>query len=423
MQRPSLDAIRGFDRAVYVVALGQLLNVFGSGLVYPFATVHFHLRVGIALSLIGLGFLSKNVTTAIATGVGGTLADQYGRKPVMVGSMAGNAVTLSAYAFVPAMATILPGVTAAWAFIGVSAAAGVTNGLYTPAAQAYTADLTAGSDRDQAYSLLKVASNAGFGTGFVVGGLLYEVADVAIFIADGLTSGAVAVVLALAVGRVQTDAAPVGVRETVGEWTRAITKRRVLWLAGLNVGFAVMYAQMQTTVPVVAKNRLGLDAAQLGTLYILNPATLVLLQIPIVAAIASWRRTRGLVVSAGFWAVSMLAVWMTFLLDLPVLLGVAFIGAHLVLRTLGEILHSPLATSLMSDLGRERERGSQLSVLVIAKRLGFGLGAFIGGVFFDYGVAALLWPTLAVVCLVLAVGVVMLERRVTPAENGVVPAD
>lgn len=423
MQRPSLTAIRGFDRGVYVVALGQLLNVFGSGLVYPFATVHFHLRVGIALSVIGLGFLVKNITTAIATGVGGTLADQFGRKPVMVASMGGNAITLSAYAFVPVVAEMVPEVTAGWAFVGVSAASGVTNGLYTPAAQAYTADLTAGNDRDQAFSLLKVANNVGFGSGFVVGGILYEVANVAIFIADGITSGVVAILLAIAVKSVYTEYSPVGLRETINEWTLAIRKRRVLWLAGLNVGFAVMYAQMQTTVPVVAKDRLGLEAAQLGTLYVLNPVTLVILQIPLVAAIASWRRTRGLVVSAGMWAVSMLAVWVTFLLNLPALIGIAFLGMHLVVRTLGEILHSPLSTSLMSDLGSKRERGSQLSLLEIAKRLGFGLGAFVGGIFFDYGFAGLLWPTLAAVCILLAVGLLLLEHHVTPKENGVPPAD
>ena len=69
MRRPSLDAVRGFDRAVYVVAGGQLVNVLGSGLVYPFATVHFHLEVGIALSLVGVGLLANNVALAAATAV------------------------------------------------------------------------------------------------------------------------------------------------------------------------------------------------------------------------------------------------------------------------------------------------------------------------------------------------------------------
>ncbi|MEF8905892.1 MAG: MFS transporter [Haloarculaceae archaeon] len=430
MRRPSLDAVRGFDRAVYVVATGQLVNVLGSGMVYPFATVHFHLEVGIALSLVGFGLLANNVGLAVATAIGGYAADRVGRKPVMVASMAGNAVSLAAYAAVTDLAALVGPLDAGGAFVLVATLAGLTAGLYTPAATAYTADLTAGRDRDRAYSMLKVANNVGFGAGFVVGGLLYEWASVAVFLADGLTSAVVVVVLLSLVPRVHEGATGVGLRDSVGDWGRAVTRRRVVALAGLNVGFAVMYAQMRTTVPVVATETLGLSASQLGTLFVLNPVTLVLLQIPVVDAISGWRRTRGLVVSAGFWAASMVAVWLVYPLDLGtagssalVALGVVLVAAHLVLRTVGEILHSPVATSLMSDLGTESERGSQLSLLEVAKRAGFGLGSFLGGLFFDYGLAAWLWPALIAVSGLVAVGVLLLEPRVSPRENGVTPAD
>ena len=432
MRRPSLDAVRGFDRAVYVVAVGQLVNVFGSGLVYPFATVYFHLEIEIALSLVGLGLLANNIALAVATAVGGYLADRVGRKPIMVASMAGNAVTLSAHAVVTDLATLVGPLDPADAFILVATLAGLTGGLYSPAGAAYTADLTVGKDRDRAYSLLKVANNVGFGTGFVVGGLLYEWATVSVFIADGLTSAVVAGVLVVLMPRIHEGQTDVAFRDSIGDWSQAITKRRVVALAGLNVGFAVMYAQMRTTVPIVATETLGLSAAQLGTLFILNPLTLVLLQIPLVDAISSWRRTRGLVVSAGFWAASMVSVWVVFLPGLesalpgtPSLLtiGVILVGGHLVLRTIGEILHSPLATSLMSDLGTDQERGSQLSLLEIAKRAGFGIGSFVGGVFFDYDLAAWLWPTLAGACGLIVVGFLLLESRLSATENGVAVAD
>jgi len=418
VRRPSLDSVRGFDRAVYAVAAGQLINVFGGGLVYPFATVHFHLRLDIALAVVGLGFLAKNVTTAAATSIGGYLADRRGRKPVMVGSMAGNAVTLAAFAFVPAIAAAVEPLGLGGAFVLVAAASGATAGLYTPAAQAYTADVTSGAARDQAYSLLKVANNVGFGTGFVVGGLLYQVANVAIFIADGATSAVVAGLLVVAVPRLFDASSTGGGRDARASWRRAITDRRVLHLGALNVGFAMLYAQMRTTIPVVAEERVGLDTAQLGTLFVLNPLTLVLFQIPVVDAVGAWRRTRGLVLSAGFWAVSMAVVWLAYLGEPAFALGVFLVAAHLVLRTIGEVLHSPLATSLMSALGTVEDRGSQLSVLEIAKRLGFGLGSFVGGLFFDYGVPDVLWPLLGAFALLLVVGLLAFESRVSPAENG-----
>jgi MFS family permease len=438
-----LDSIRGFDRAVYVVALGQLVNVFGAGLVYPFATVHFHFRVGIALAIVGLGLGVKSGATAVGTAVGGLLADRVGRKPVMVGSMATSAVTLAAFAFVPRLAGAVPdalvtllGVSAAGiTFVAVAAASGLTAGLYAPAGQAMTADLTSGERRDTAYALLKVANNVGFGTGFVVGGVLYSVASVSVFLADGATSAVVAAVLLLFVPRVaagesededsdQSDDDS-GIRPSLAAWWRAASQPRVVTLALVNLGFALLYAQMQTTVPVVATEELGLSSAELGTLYVLNPLTLVVLQLPLVEVVSDWRRTRGLILSAAFWAVSMLAAFgadlgVGSLLGIaPVLLGISLVGGHLVLRTVGEILHSPLSSALMSDLGTERERGTQLSLLEVAKRLGIGLGSFLGGLFFDVGLSLYLWPTLAVVCVGLCLGLLALERRLSAAENGV----
>ncbi|MFB6304698.1 MAG: MFS transporter [Haloferacaceae archaeon] len=408
MNAPSLDAVRGFDRGVYVVSGGRLLNVFGSGLVYPFATVHFHLQVGIPLSLVGLGLLANNVALAVGTAVGGYLADRYGRKPVMVASMALSTFSLAAYALV----RTAPG------FVAVATAAGLTAGLYAPASQAALADLTEPGERERGYGLLKVASNAGFGSGFVVGGLLYQTAGVAIFVVDGLTSALVAVVIAVALPRVHAGRGGVSLRDSVGDWTAVVTRRRVFGLAVLNVLFAVMYAQMGATVPVVAKETLGLTASQLGTLYVLNPAVIVLFQLPVVSAVAAWRRTRGLVLSAGFWAASMVSVWVAGAGAVPRLLGVAFVGGHLVLRTVGEILHAPLVASLASDVGGAADRGTQLSAMEIAKRLGMGAGSALGGAFFDYGLSTLLWPTLVVGCVAIGLGLLRLERELTPAENG-----
>ncbi|MFB6254480.1 MAG: MFS transporter [Halobacteriaceae archaeon] len=413
MRRPTLESIRNFDRPVYIVSIGQLTNIFGRGLVYPFATIHFHLFLGIPLAIVGLGFLLKNIASALATAIGGFLADRYGRRPVMIGSMGGNAITLTAYAFVPVLAIAVGGITLGSAFVLVSIASGLTSGLYTPAAQAYIADVTDDRHRDQAFSLLKVANNVGFGTGFVVGGILYSLANVSIFIADGITSAIVAGLFIVGVPRTKQPTRAAHLKDAVTDWQQAMTKPPVIFLAVLNIGFAIMYAQMQTTIPIVAKSQLGLESSELGTLFVLNPLTLVLFQIPLVEAITHWRRTRGLVLSTVFWAISMLAVWIIFPLNLPIVIGIVLIGSHIVLRTVGEVLHSPLITSLMSDIGTTAERGSQLSLLNIAKRLGFGLGSFIGGLFFDYGLAGILWPILALTCAGIGLGLLVFEQQLS----------
>ncbi|MFB6136220.1 MAG: MFS transporter [Halobacteriaceae archaeon] len=397
--------VTGFDRVVYALVGARFVNVLGSGVVYPFATLYFYRELGIPFALVGTGLFANSVASAGGTALGGYLADRHGQRPVLVGSMAASAVTLAAYALV----------TTAGEFVAVAAAAGLTMGLYAPASQAMLADHTASADRERAFGLLKVASNAGFGSGFVVGGVLYGVAHTAVFVADGLTSALVAVVLVAVLPRSGGGTAATA-RDALGRWADAVTEPRLVALAVLNVGFAVAYAQMQSTVPVFAADHLGLSSEQLGTLYVLNPLVVVLGQLPAVALVERWRRTRGLVLSAGFWAASFVAVAAAHYV--PVLVGVALVGAFLVLRTVGELLHAPLVTALGSEMASVDARGSQLSLLEVAKRVGFGVGPLLGGLFFDYGAEALLWPALVGTCALLAVGLVALERTLTRVENG-----
>jgi MFS family permease len=411
-----LASLRGFPRTVYVVAIARFVNVLGSGMVYPFAVLYFYGEVGIPFTLVGIGLLANNVALAVGTVLGGALSDRYGRKPVMVASMALAGPALASYALV----------TSAAEFVLVASLAGLVMGLLAPASQAMVADVTESDARDRSYGLLKVASNAGFGSGFVVGGFLYGFAETLVFVANGATSAVVAlwllVALAPSPARGGDSEASLGLRETVSEWREAVSHPTIVGLALLNIGFAIAYAQMQSTVPVHAEATFGLTSEQLGTLYVLNPLVVVLFQIPVVTYATRWRRTRGLVISAGFWATSFLAIALSYLTSWH--LGVALIGLFLVLRTVGELLHAPIVTALASDVGTAETRGSQLSVLEVAKRIGFGIGPVLGGLFFDYGIDALLWPALIVLCAGLVVGLLALERRVTPAQNGrAMPAD
>lgn len=395
---------RGFPRTVYVVAAARFLNVLGSGLVYPFATLYFYGEVGIAFTVVGAGLFANSIATAAGTTVGGYLADRYGRKPVMVTSMAVAAPALAAYA------TVRTG----GAFVAVATLAGGATGLFAPASQAMVADVTASDGRERAYGLLKVASNAGFGTGFVAGGVLYGVAQTSVFVLDGATSAVVAAVLTVtlpATAPADGHGSPV----SLADWRRAATRPAVLWVAALNVVFAVAYAQMGSTVPVFANESLGVGSERLGALFVLNPLLIVLFQLPVVDRVAGWRRTRGLALSAGFWGVSFLAIVAAHLT--PRLVGVGLVAAFVVLRTVGEVLHAPLVTALASDLGTADGRGTRLSVVEVAKRVGFGVGPVVGGVFFDAGLAELLWPTLVVVCAGLAVAVLGLERRLPADAN------
>ena len=93
----------------------------------------------------------------------GNLADRYGRRPILLGSLAGYSVNFALMAFAPNLGWLIAG----------QALAGVFGGTYGPA-QAALADITAPKDRARIFGYVGAAFGIGFTIGPAIGGLLGE---------------------------------------------------------------------------------------------------------------------------------------------------------------------------------------------------------------------------------------------------------
>ncbi len=93
----------------------------------------------------------------------GNLSDAYGRRPVLLLSVAGLAVDYLLTAFAPTMI---------WLFVG-RIVAGLCGASYTTA-NAYLADITTPENRAKAFGLMGAAFGLGFIIGPAIGGLLGE---------------------------------------------------------------------------------------------------------------------------------------------------------------------------------------------------------------------------------------------------------
>ena len=93
----------------------------------------------------------------------GNLADRYGRRPILLGSLAGYSVNFALMAVAPNLGWLVAG----------QALAGVFGGTYGPA-QAALADITKASDRARIFGYVGAAFGVGFTIGPVIGGLLGE---------------------------------------------------------------------------------------------------------------------------------------------------------------------------------------------------------------------------------------------------------
>lgn len=102
----------------------------------------------------------------------GNLSDRFGRRPVLLASLAAFALDYMLMGFAPSFA---------WLFLG-RAIAGVAGAVYSPAL-AYVADVSSPEKRAQSFGLIGAAFGVGFIVGPLIGGLLGELGPRAPFFA------------------------------------------------------------------------------------------------------------------------------------------------------------------------------------------------------------------------------------------------
>src|SRR3989344_7004011 len=146
--------LKNTNRNVLIVALIALVNMLGYGIIIPILYAYSK-KFGLTDFQNGLLFAAFSIGQFIATPIIGRLSDKYGRKPLLLISIMGTAVSFFMMAFAPSaiflfLARFLDGLTAG----------------NIPVAFAVISDSTKQEERAKAFGLIM----AGFNFGFVGGG-------------------------------------------------------------------------------------------------------------------------------------------------------------------------------------------------------------------------------------------------------------
>lgn len=141
------------NRNLLVIAVIAVVNALGYGIIIPIL-YSYSQKFGLNDFQNGLLFSLFSVCQFIATPFIGRMSDKYGRKPLLLISLAGTAVSFLLMAFAP---------SAIWLFIA-RALDGITAGNI-PVASAVISDTTAPQDRAKGFGII----GAAFGFGFVFG--------------------------------------------------------------------------------------------------------------------------------------------------------------------------------------------------------------------------------------------------------------
>ncbi|MFI9027760.1 MDR family MFS transporter [Streptomyces sp. NPDC053560] len=271
--------LRSYERSVQLLMVNQFTINLGFYMLMPYLAAHLSGTLGLAGWLVGFVLGVRNFSQQGMFLVGGTLADRFGYKPLIVAGCVLRTLGFATLALVDS----LP------ALVAASAATGFAGALFNPAVRAYLA-ADAGERRVEAFALFNVFYQAGILLGPLVGMVLTGV--------DFRVTCLVSAVIFALLSIVQIRALPArraddagkqqgGKRESVlSEWRSVVANPPFLLFSVAMIGSYVLSFQVYLSLPLEVR-RLGGDGeagtAAVALLFAVSGLSTILLQTRVTA--------------------------------------------------------------------------------------------------------------------------------------------
>ena len=238
-------------RPLLIIFLTIFVNLIGFGIIIPLLPFYAE-TFGASPVVIGLLFAVFSLAQLIAAPALGDMSDKYGRRPVLVFSLAGTVVSFVMLALAHSVTMLF--------------LARIVDGLSggnISTARAYVADVTEPKDRARAYGLIGAAFGLGFILGPALSGILAKISYTApIWAAAAITLVATAMAWLWLPETVHRAHAGTGMPlKNLSVTMKRPGLRRVLVI---DFVYWFAFAVFQTTFALFAARRFGFDAPQTG---------------------------------------------------------------------------------------------------------------------------------------------------------------
>jgi MFS transporter, DHA1 family, tetracycline resistance protein len=238
-------------RPLLIIFLTIFVNLVGFGIIIPLLPFYAE-TFGASPLVIGLLFAVFSLCQLIAAPVLGDLSDRYGRRPILVFSLAGTVVSFVMLALAHSVAMLF-----------VARIVDGLSGGNISTARAYVADVTQPKDRARAYGLIGAAFGMGFIFGPALSGILSKISYTApIWAAAGLTLVATAMAWLWLPETVHRTQAGGGnpFRYLPGLLERPLVRRVLV----IDFTYWFAFAVFQTTFALFVARRFGFDVPKTG---------------------------------------------------------------------------------------------------------------------------------------------------------------
>lgn len=361
---------------VWILGIGRFLSEVGTGFTLFYAPIFFVNQVGFSATAVGLALGSASISGVLGRILGGSFSDSrfWGRRRTLLLSAAIAAIASFVLAATNNFSTLVVG----------NLLMGLGQGLYWPANESVVADVTAPEQRQEAYAFTRLADNLGMGMGIVFGGALIGTTGAyrALFVIDAISFVVFFAVVYFAIKETYRPQADQSSSSLRGSWATALGDRRFLVYILVNIIFTTYVSQLHSTLPLYLKNFVpveegkGFSETTISVLFGWHLAIAILCQLPAARALNRLSHPQALMVSALLWALGFSIIWLT---------GVAPTGqiswAILALGVfaMAIVSYTPSASSLVTDLAPESQRGVYFSMSSLCWAVGYFIGPPLGG--------------------------------------------
>jgi MFS family permease len=233
-------------RVMIVLAACMALQMTSFVMILPLFARRFS-EIGAGVEALGASAMASALASTLAAPFMGALADRFGRRPLVLGSLAAYVLAFSGYLLA----------SSASAFILLRALAGAFTAGLVPAVLGIVADLAPTERRAQWIGIVNGGASIGWIAGPLLGGVLYDHWGYGVpFVVATIMAGVTFLTALLAVPETRTEPGRLAVKEAAGEkhfrpgdlqsslrtFRKSIPKSLSTFIILLSIFFAVLFA-------------------------------------------------------------------------------------------------------------------------------------------------------------------------------------
>jgi MFS family permease len=239
-----------------VIFLTVFIDLVGFGIVVPLVPVYGR-HFGANGFLIGVIIASFSALQFVFSPIWGRLSDRHGRRPILLISTAGAAVSYVLFALASGLENHA---TAIWMMILARSFAGLCGGNIT-VAQAYMADITPPDQRSKKMGLIGMAFGLGFIFGPAIGGVSLKClgATGPGWVAAGLCAANFLLAFSILAESRKPDSGPVAARPRLTQWQHTLSQPHIGLLVTVFFLATFCFSCFESTLALLVCDNFGLD--------------------------------------------------------------------------------------------------------------------------------------------------------------------